>query len=256
MSFAIDLGGNTALVTGAGQGVGRAIACALASAGATVHVNDLRDELTEDTIDTIRAAGGSASSAPFDVTDYDAVQQVIGTIDPLDILVNNAGNAGTQSWDLTPFATTSPPDWDRYLGINLYGVMYCTRAALPKMIDRRYGRIVTIVSDIARWGEPYLAPYAAAKAGASGFGRSIAREVGRYGITVNNVALGTLGHTEVDPDTGQLSDADRKALSQYIVRRRGRPDDVAPMVTLLVSPLAEWITGQTIPVNGGYTVNL
>ena len=159
MSFAIDLGGNTALVTGAGQGVGRAIACALASAGATVHVNDLRDELTEDTIDTIRAAGGSASSAPFDVTDYDAVQQVIGTIDPLDILVNN-------------------------------------------------------------------------------------------------VALGTLGDTEVDPDTGQLSDADRKALSQYIVRRRGRPDDVAPMVTLLVSPLAEWITGQTIPVNGGYTVNL
>ena len=70
------------------------------------------------------------------------------------------------------------------------------------------------------------------------------------------MALGTLGDTEVDPDTGQLSDADRKALSQYIVRRRGRPDDVAPMVTLLVSPLAEWITGQTIPVNGGYTVNL
>ena len=256
MSFAIDLEGNHALVTGAGRGVGRAIACALAEAGASVHVNDLRDELTEETIEALRAAGGSASAVPFDVTDYDAVQKAISALGALDILVNNAGNAGTQNWDLSPFAETSPSDWDRYLDINLYGVMYCTRAALPKMIERRYGRIVTIVSDIARWGEPYLAPYAAAKAGASGFGRSIAREVGRYGITVNNVALGTLGDTDVDPDTGELSDADRKALSQYIVRRRGRPADVAPMVTLLVSPLAEWITGQTIPVNGGYTVNL
>ena len=159
MSFAIDLGGNTALVTGAGQGVGRAIACALASAGATVHVNDLRDELTEDTIDTIRAAGGSASSAPFDVTDYDAVQQVIGAIDPLDILVNNAGNAGTQSWDLSPFAETSPADWDRYLDINLYGVIHGIRAFLPIMQEQNEGHIVNTASMAGLMALPGAAPY-------------------------------------------------------------------------------------------------
>ena len=171
-----------------------------------------------------------------------------------------------------PFADTDPDTWDRYLRVNLYGVMYCTHAALPAMIARGEGRIVTVVSEAGRFGDAYLAPYAAAKAGAAGFCRSVAREVGRHGITVNCVSLGTVrtpaaagGSTEPDqpdhPDhPDHASDADdeatRRRLSRYVIRRPGEPADVAAMVTYLASPLASWITGQTYPVNGGYTLSL
>jgi NAD(P)-dependent dehydrogenase (short-subunit alcohol dehydrogenase family) len=252
VSYCIDLDGRRALVTGAGQGVGRAIALALAQAGAEVVVNDVRPAPAGDVVEEIRAAGGTAAPAVFDVTDFAAVQAGVAAAGPLHILVNNAGNAGTQGWTFTPFAETAPADWQRYLDINLLGVMNCTRAVLPAMSELGDGRIVTIISDSARSGEPYMAAYAAAKAGAAGFARSIAREVGRFGITVNNVSLGTIS-TGVDDES---SVEDRKRLRQYIIRRTGRPDDVAPLVTLLASPLASWITGQTIPVNGGYTVNL
>ena len=256
MTFSIELGGRRALVTGSGQGVGRAIALTLARAGATVLVNDLVAGRAEETVEAVRAAGGAAEAAPFDVTDFEAVQATVGGLGDVDILVNNAGNAGAEGWSFGPFADSAPDDWERYLKVNLHGVMHCTRAVLPVMIARQYGRIVTIVSDAARWGEPYMAPYAAAKAGAAGFTRSIAREVGRSGITVNNIALGTIEVPGTAAAPGGPSEQEAKMLRQYIIRRKGRPDDVAPMVALLASPLASWITGQTIPVNGGYTVNL
>lgn len=257
MAFAIELEGARALVTGAGQGVGREIARTLARAGAVVVVNDLRGELAEDTAEEIGAAGGSAEPAPFDVTDFAAVEEAVGRAEPLDILVNNAGSAGAAGWTFGPFAESAPEEWRRYVDVNLYGVMHCTRAVLPAMVARRYGRIVTIVSDAARWGDPQMAPYAAAKAGAAGFTRSIAREAGRFGVTVNNVALGTID-TESTPqgEGSERSEHDRQRFRQYIIRRPGRPSDVAPMVAFLASRHAEWITGQTIPVNGGYTVAL
>jgi NAD(P)-dependent dehydrogenase (short-subunit alcohol dehydrogenase family) len=136
------------------------------------------------------------------------------------------------------------------------------------MIARREGRIVTVVSDAGRFGDAYLAPYAAAKAGAAGFCRSVAREVGRHGITVNCVSLGTVRTPAATASTEreQLDRADdpadaddeatRRRLSRYIIRRPGEPADIAAMVTYLASPLASWITGQTYPVNGGYTLSL
>jgi NAD(P)-dependent dehydrogenase (short-subunit alcohol dehydrogenase family) len=186
--------------------------------------------------------------------------------------VNNAGNAGAQmtepdgdggaarrgpSVSIGAFADTTPGDWDRYFAVNLFGVMHCTRAALPGMIARGGGRIVTIVSDAGRWGEPNMAPYAAAKAGAAGFMRSIAREVGRHGITANNVSLGTIdtiGLAEQAAESAEMAERIQRQLGRYIIRRLGQPQDVAGLVTFLVSPLASWITGQTYPVNGGYTV--
>ena len=154
---------------------------------------------------------------------------------------------------MVPFAETDPADWPRYFNVNLFGTMHCTRAALPGMIDKSWGRVVTIVSDAARFGDARLAPYAAAKAGAAGFCRVIAREVGRYNITVNCISLGTM-------DTPLTANADperlKETLKPYVIRRRGLPEDVAGLATFLASPLAEWITGQTYPLNGGYTFSL
>ena len=256
---AFELGGRRALVTGAGQGVGEAVARTLGAAGATVVVNDYFADRAQSVADGITADGGDAVAVPFDVTDHAGVHDALATAGPVDILVNNAGNAGTEGFgDLVPFVDTDPSDWARYLSVNLDGVMSCVHAALPSMIERRWGRIVTIVSDAARLGEANMAAYAAAKAGAAGFGRAIAHEVGRHGITVNNVALGTM-RTPVSAafwDDPAQADRRRAMMSGYLVRRPGDPDDVAWVVATLVSPRAAWVTGQTIPVNGGYSFAL
>jgi 3-oxoacyl-[acyl-carrier protein] reductase len=257
MTYAIDLSGHRALVTGAGQGVGREIATTLAQAGAEVLVNDLVLERAETVVGEIAAAGGTGRPAVFDVTDYDAVVGAIADGGPVDILVNNAGNAGRATTmgmeDLATLVQTEPADWEGFIKVNLYGVMYAVRAALPAMIDAQWGRVVTVISDTARVGETHMAAYSAAKAGAAGFCRSVAREVGRHGITVNCVALGTMNTQGIPPEEDQGLE---HIVKKYVIRRRGLPRDIAAMVTFLASPQAEWITGQTYPVNGGYSFTL
>ena len=247
MSYAIDLSGRRALVTGGGQGIGRAIAHALAEAGAAVVVNDIDAGRADTVVAEIDAAGGKASALEFDVTRWEDVEQAINGDGVIDVLVNNAGNAGSEKFGtLCHFAESDPAEWSRYFAVNLFGTMHCTRAALPGMIAAGGGgRVVTIVSESARYGDKCLAPYAAAKAGAAGFCRSVAREVGRHGITVNCVSLGTMDSpiTAGAPFDG----------SGYVIRRRGQPEEVAGMVTYLAGPQAEWITGQTYAINGGYT---
>ena len=258
MTVVLDLSGRRALVTGAGQGVGAAIAALLADAGATVAVNDLVAARAEQQAADLRQAGGGAVAAPFDVTNFEQLSDVVAGLGGVDILVNNAGNAGGDTWPgMKAFAETSPSDWQPFLAVNLYGVMNCVRAALPSMIAGGWGRIVTIISDASRVGEPKMAAYAAAKAGAAGLTRSVSKEVGRHGITANNISLGTMRTplTEaswVDADEREVA----TRLRGYPVRRPGQPDDVAGLVGYLVSPGASWITGQTIPLNGGYSVAL
>ena len=256
------LSGRRALVTGAGQGLGRVVAATLARAGADVVVNDRDPGRAAAVGDEIVRDGGRATPAVFDVTDWSAVRAGVESAGAIDILVNNAGNNGrvgslTPS-DFAPFAETSPEDWESFLGVNLYGVMHAVRAVLPGMIDRGTGRIVTVISDAGRVGEPTMAAYSAAKAGAAGFSRSVAREVGRHGITVNCVSLGTLSapHRNSGPPTVERATAQDKALGRYVIRRTGEPEEVAALVEFLVGPMAGWITGQTYPVNGGYSFAL
>jgi 3-oxoacyl-[acyl-carrier protein] reductase len=261
MAMTIELSGKRALVTGAGQNLGRGIAHWLADAGAEVLVNDLVPERADAVVAEITGEGGHAVAAPFDVTDHDAVQAGFGAHGPVDVLVNNAGNAGTADlagFDLQPFVDTTPDTWDRYVRINYYGVLNCVHVALRGMIEANWGRIVTIISDAGRAGDPRTAVYGGAKAAAAGFTRSIAREVGRYGITANCISLGTMTRRQAgmpEPTAEQRAAMDQM-LKNYVVRRQGTPDDIAAMVCFLASDLSSWITGQTYPVNGGYTLSL
>jgi 3-oxoacyl-[acyl-carrier protein] reductase len=260
MSFTIDLEGRRAVVTGAGQSIGRAIALSLAQAGATVAVNDIVPEHAEAVAEEIVGGGGKADALPFDVTDYGQVASALERYGDVSLLVNNAGNAGVDGlvWP-RDFVETKPEEWGRYFAVNLFGTMNCTHVVLPSMISAGWGRIVTLVSDAGRNGDAKVAPYAAAKAGAAGFCRSIAREAGRHGITVNCVSLGSIetpAKIEAKAARPPAPERESKMLEPYVIRRHGQPEDVAGLVTFLASPLASWITGQTYAVNGGYTFSL
>lgn len=258
----LDLGGQYAFVTGAGQGAGRAIAMALARHGAGgVAVNDYVMERAQAVVEEIKALGVDAVAVQADVGDHTSVKNAYevatGALGPITLLVNNAGNAGPDAtMRHSPlFWETDPSDWDRYFRTNLQGVMNCCHVALPAMAAQKKGRIVTVVSDSGRVGGARLAAYSAAKAGAAGFVRSIAKEAGRFGITCNAISLSTL-EPAMPPEELEAfvaSERSKAQLAHYTVRRFGKPDDVAGMALFLCSEAASWITGQTYPVNGGYS---
>lgn len=256
----LDLGGKAALVTGAGQGVGRQIALHFAAHGARgVVVNDFVAERARAVADEIEAAGGKAIAVQGDVTDLGGVKAMVQAGEKafgrIDVLVNNAGNAGaTPTADARkPFWETGPEAWNSFLGVNLYGVINCASACIPAMIDRKGGRIITIISDAGRMGEAGLEVYSGAKAGAAGFTRAIARSLGRYQITANCIAIAATmtpaieGRLKADPE--RL----KKMMEKYVIRRPGQPEDVANMALFLASDASAWITGQTYPVNGGFS---
>jgi 3-oxoacyl-[acyl-carrier protein] reductase len=183
---------------------------------------------------------------------------VVGQLGPIGILINNAGNAGPHDSPLAaapPFWKESPADWERWLSVNLHGVMHCTHATTPAMIESGGGRVITVISDAGRVGEPHLVVYSGAKAGAAGFIRGYAKSVARYGITPNCVALGAI---RTPPVAEALADpaALQKVARAYPLRRIGEPEDPAAMIAFLSTPAASWITGQTIPVNGGYSMSM
>lgn len=246
-----ELKGRVALVTGAGQNVGAGIARTLAAQGAAVAVNDYHAERAEHVASQITSAGGAAIAVPFDVTDPDAVAERVGDITSrlgtVDVLVNNAGTGGpTAPMPMAPFADTEPSDWAAIIAVNLLGPMNCAKAVLASMISRKWGRIITISSGAGQIGMDIgVSPYAAGKAGAAGFMRHLAVENAKYGVTVNTISLGLV-----------LEDASAVAgLAKTIpVGRLGTPADVGALAVYLASDEAEWMTGQTIGLNGGSLV--
>lgn len=264
MSDVLDLGGRVALVTGAGQGVGRQVALHLAGHNSGgVAVNDYVLERAEAVAEEIRAAGGKAIAVQADVSDHASVKAMVAKAEadlgPVGILVNNAGNAGANpSAELgKPFWETGPEVWNSFIGVNLYGVMNCTAAVIPGMLKRQApGRIITVISDAGRWGDAGLEIYAGAKAGAAGFMRSVARSLGRYQITANCVAIALTNTPAVQRTLQGDPERLKRQLERYIIRRPGEPTDIANMVLFLASDASPWITGQVYPVNGGFTLAL
>lgn len=259
----LDLDGRVALVTGAGQGVGRQIALHLGSYNAGgVIVNDFYRERAEAVAAEVSELGVAAMAAQADVGDFKSVQAMVeaGTkkFGRIDILVNNAGNFGPDPAAVSfakPFAQTEPADWVPWLNVNMYGVLNCTRCVLPAMQQNHQGSIVTIISDAGRYGDAGSEVYAFAKAGAAGFMRSVARGMARHGIRANSVAIATTRTPTLEPI---LKDEERtkKMLRLYPLHRVGDPTDVANMVLFLASNASSWVTGQTYPVNGGFTFSL
>jgi NAD(P)-dependent dehydrogenase (short-subunit alcohol dehydrogenase family) len=251
------IGGRVALVTGSGAGMGRAIGIQMARAGAEVWINDLDLGRAQRVVDEIEKEGGKAHAVVADVCDPASVVAMAAETGPVDILVNNAGSGvrafGGSGVRLVPFAETEPEEWEPLLRVNLAGVLHVTRRYLPDMIERRWGRILTIVSDAGRRGERRQVVYGAAKAAAMGFSRGLAAEVGRDGVTVNCISLGSMSHGNLAEAIDQDPELERRLSSGYPMGRLGRVDDPAPLAVLLCSDAAEWITGQVYPVDGGYS---
>jgi 2-hydroxycyclohexanecarboxyl-CoA dehydrogenase len=243
-----------AFVTGGARGIGRAIALALAPQRYAVAVADLLADEAETVAAEITDGGGRAVAVELDVTDGGSVERGVSLaterLGPVDVLVNNAG------WDeLHPFLDTDEAFWDRVIEINYKGCLRTTRALLPGMLDRRWGRIVNIASDAARVGSSHESVYAGAKGAVVAFTKTIARESARRGVTANAVCPGpteTAMLEKMSADQGgSLVDALRRAVP---MRRLGRPEEVAAAVAFLASEEAGFITGQTLSVSGGLTM--
>jgi len=265
----LNLKGRVALVTGGGQGVGRRICLELAKEGCKVAVNDYFAERADAVVAEVRAAGGQAHAAVADITDKLAIDQAIAgasqALGPIDILVNNAGVTieRREKGGMAPtFLETGPDDWEKILALNIWGTLHCCHAVLPAMRERRWGRIINIMSEAGRAGEARLAVYSGAKAALLGFGKAIAQEHGRDCINVNTVALGAVAHEGIRSgplSPGATIENDErlgKMINAYPIGRGlgrlSRPEDVAPIVCLLASDCAAYITGQSIGVSGGY----
>jgi len=244
----VDLSGKVALVTGASRGIGRAIAVALAEAGAAVAVNYKENKaMAEEVVREIEGKSGKAVAWRADVAEVDQVQAMVEGIssrfDHLDVLVNNAGVI--RDFLLLEMEER---DWNQVLQTNLSGVYHCSKAVLKSMVMRRWGRIINMSSTSAVKGGRGQSNYAASKGAVNAFTRSLAAEVGAKGITVNAVAPGLI---VTEMSQGVLPYSESFIRERLALRRPGHLDDVAPMVVFLASQEAGYITGQVIKVDGG-----
>ena len=244
----IDLSGSVALVTGASRGIGAVIARRLAEAGVKVGVNYLSSpESAEEVVSSIISAGGEALLVEGDVAQEEpaksTIQQVVSHWGRIDILVNNAGITRDRL-----LLRMNTDDWDQVIQVDLRGAFLCTRFVMPHLIKQRSGRIVNISSVVGISGNPGQANYAAAKAGLSGFTKSVAREVASRNVTVNALAPGYIATGMVE----KLSEAAReKILSRIPMGRFGVAEDVSEAVVFLCSNGASYITGEVLTIDGG-----
>ena len=247
--LSVDLRGQTALVTGASQGLGRAIACGLARSGARVACIARNAEKLRGTVDEIIAAGGTAEAFSCDVTQSESVQKTVEAVlekwEKLQILINNAGITRD-----TLIPRMQDEQWDDVINTNLRGPFLFTRAVTRPMMQARYGRIVNIASVSGLMGNPGQSNYSASKAGLIGMTRTVARELASRKVTVNAVAPGFI-ETEMTEKLGEK--VLEEVTSRVPVRRLGLPDEIVGAVLFLASSTAAYVTGHVLTVDGGLT---
>ena len=252
----MKLRGKTALVTGGGRGIGRAIALGLAQEGAQVAVLDILADNAAAVAREIEATGVKALALPADLTKRAqvdrAVADTLAQFGQIDILVNNAG------WDrMEMFLDSEEETWDKIIAINFKGLLYVCKAALPSMVARGQGKVISIASDAGRAGSTGEAVYAGTKGAIIAFSKTLAREMARHKITVNVVCPGLTetpllqGIREQSPKTEKVIEAVTRAIP---LGRVGQPEDIAGAVVYLASPAADFVTGQTLSVSGGLTM--
>jgi len=248
----LHLSDKVALVTGAGSGIGRETALLFAEEGAKVAVNDIFLDKAQEVVDEIKVKGGKAVAIKASVADFaevsQMVEEVLRTFDKIDILVNNAG-----IYLAKPIQEMTEEEFDEVISVDLKGVYNCTRAVVNHMIDRRYGRVISISSVAGKVGSvANLSSYAAAKAGVMGFTKSIARELGKFNIAVNAVAPGTVD----TPMLGPLRDTYREKIVKITpIARLAEPREMANVIVFLASDAASYVTGTVVTVDGGYTMS-
>lgn len=242
-----DLSGKTALVTGAGRGVGAGIARALGSQGARVAINDFFPERATEMAGALNDSGIQAVAVPFDVTDKAAVGAGIDTavtaLGPIDILVNNVGTL-PHGMVPVPFLKTPEDDWQKHINNNLYGTLNCCHSVAAGMKERGWGRIIAISSDAGRLGHYGSTVYGAAKAAMEGLMRTLAKELGPAGVTANSIVLGLIDTVPEEFSKG--------AEKHFATRRIGTPEDIGAATVYLASDEAAWVTGHSLVVNGGF----
>ncbi len=255
---ALVLSGKRAIVTGAGRGIGRSIALALANAGADVAVTARTSSELDTLVGEISALGRRSLAVSCDVTDPEQVQYMASTLleglGGIDILVNNAGNAGSHK-----FLNHSDELWHRMLAINLTSVYYVSKAFVPKLVEQRSGRIITIASIASRVGGGYIAAYTAAKHGVLGLTRALATELLPYNITVNAICPGYVDTPMTDGSvanitarTGMSEAQARETLAKTSPQHRLiEPQEVAAIAVFLAQESSKGITGQAINIDGG-----
>jgi 3-oxoacyl-[acyl-carrier protein] reductase len=237
-----------AIITGAGQGIGRALALGLAGEGAEVVVADVNHEKAASVKREIEASGGTALATNTDVSNQDSVQGMVDEslreFGKVDILINNAG-----IFPVSSVEEMNEEDWDRVIGTNLVGAFLCSRAVAGKFLQQRSGRIISMTSGRAFQGAKNAAHYASSKAGIIGFSKSLALELAPRQITVNVICPGI---TDTAQPRGHQSEEQIYAQAQKIpLGRIGQPEDLVGTAVFLASDAAAFITGQTVIVNGG-----
>lgn len=251
----LQLAGTTVLVTGAGQGLGRALGLGFAREGANVafHFHSSADGAEKSAAEAAEL-GVQAIAVGGDLRDEAAVAALVERVEaelgPIGVLVNNAAATKVQR-----FLDSTPQDWAPQIDVTVTGTLQITHAVAKRMAERGAGSIVNLMGDSGRVGESGLLVTATARSTTVGLTRSLARELARFGIRANAVSLALVRTDNIDAHTGGAEDERmKKILAQYPLRRLGRPADIVPMVLLLASPLSSWTTGQVVSVNGGYAM--